>query len=161
MRMDVRRDHPSGPDSSSPSCCTYNVCWKWKANAILLNAVLLLRAKHQPQAGRAHWEARPTEQAALHGCLLQSHRGSSPQHPLHRREAEEPESIQNAKEPGSLPGVKHRRYGEVCWVPLAGCGMMLCWTWHYVETVYPILDVSCYLFGFLLVFGCWSETIWD
>lgn len=160
MHMDVPRIHPSGPDSSSPSCCTYNVCRKWKVNTILLNAVLSLRAKHQPQAGRAHWEARPTEQAALHGRLLQSHRGSSPQHPLHRREAEEPESIQNTKEPGSFPGVKHCRYREVCWACFAGCGIVLCWTGHYMGTVPPILGVGCYLFGFLLVFGCWSETTW-
>lgn len=125
MATDVPRNHHYGPDSSSPPWGIYCACWKWELTTVLLNSVLFLRAKHQPQTGRSHWEARPAEQAAIHSSLLQSHRGSSPQHSLHGREAKEPESIQNAKEPGSFPGVQHRRYREVHWVGVCRCGITL------------------------------------
>lgn len=92
------------------------------------HSVLSLRAKHQSQTGGSYRKARPAEQAALHGSLLQSHRGPPPQYSLHGREAKEPESIKNTKEPGSFPGVEHCRYNVGCWVCISGCGIMLRWT---------------------------------
>lgn len=78
------------------------------------------RTKHQPQAGWAHRQARPPEQAALHRRLLQSHRGAPAQHPLHGGQAEEPEQVQNTKEPGSFQGVQHCRYSTGGWLCVSG-----------------------------------------
>lgn len=74
------------------------------------------RTEHQPQAGGADRQARPPEQAALHRRLLQGHRGPPAQHPLHGGQAEEPEQVQNTKEPGGFPGVQHCRYSTGGWL---------------------------------------------
>lgn len=97
-------------------------------------SILLLRAKHQSQTGGSYWKARPAEQAAVHSSLLQSHRGPPPQYSLYGREAKEPESIKNAKEPGSFPGVQHRRYST-------GCRGPCFWAWDNVGKVSPTLSL--------------------
>ena len=128
------RNHPYQPASSSPPWYPYYCLLKMKSYCRpSYQSILLLRAKHQSQTSGSYWKARPAEQAAVHGSLLQSHRGPSPQYSLHGREAKEPESIKNAKEPGSFPGVEHCRYGVDCWVPVSGHGIM--WEWFLPHSV--------------------------
>lgn len=81
------------------------ICVKDTCSNLLSVPPPVCRGERQPSRGGPDRPQRASEQAALHGGLLQSHRGSPPEHPLSLRggQTEEPQPVQRGEEPGGAP----------------------------------------------------------